>query len=94
MRVLITALLLLAMPAFGYAQEQGDATDLTPQVEMQQTVQDAGTDADLDAVDTERTVETRDAPAEDAAVQDPTTRRWWWIVGAVVLGGIILAVLL
>jgi hypothetical protein len=32
--------------------------------------------------------------AEEALVrQDPTTRSWWWLVGAIVVAGIILAVI-
>lgn len=34
------------------------------------------------------------AVAGDALRQDPTTRSWWYLVGAIVVGGIILAVIL
>jgi hypothetical protein len=32
--------------------------------------------------------------AGDVLRQDPTTRNWWYLVGAIVVGGIILAVIL
>jgi hypothetical protein len=54
--------------------------------------QDASADqAAVGSTDVES--EARSADTEEAVRQDPSTRQWWWLVGAIVVAGIILAVL-
>jgi hypothetical protein len=98
MRTLVAVMLMLAIPTFATAQQADDPVDINPVVEMERSTTAASSapaavDADASATDVE--VQTREAPVEDAAtMQDPATRQWWWLVGAIVVGGIILAVLL
>jgi hypothetical protein len=101
MRVLVLTLAFLAFPALAFAQQASqDAGEPTsPRVEVQQATPSspavtdvAGAEgADVEAV----SVETHTG-ATDAAAQagDPTTTRWWWLVGAIVVAGILLAVIL
>lgn len=101
MRALVLTLALFAVPALAVAQ-QADLQDeaATPQVQLQKTTPASPAPA-ADAADTEVpadqpvTVESSSA-ADDAPAQagDPTTARWWWLVGAIVVAGILLAVLL
>ncbi len=97
MRTLAPLFLLLALPTFAAAQ-QADVTDEAPVVELQQstaapTVSPASMNADAPAPDVE--IQSRDIPAENpAAMQDAGSRQWWYLVGAIVVGGLILAVLL
>jgi hypothetical protein len=98
MRILGTLLLLLAFPTFASAQ-QADAVEEAPVVELQQStpspsVDPASAHAEAPAPDVE--VQSRDIPAESpaAAMQEPGSRQWWYLVGAIVVGGLILAVLL
>lgn len=100
MRTLIVALAFLAFPAMAVAQQADQSAELTPpQVEMQQTT--PSSPASVDAVETERSDHNQSevqsqTMSNDAAAQvgDPTQQRWWWVVGAIVVAGIILAVLL
>ncbi|MBW3552759.1 MAG: hypothetical protein KY466_04565 [Gemmatimonadetes bacterium] len=100
MRFILACILVLAIPAGVSAQQadQGDPSDAAP-VQLEQTVtsEDAapGPVAPAASTDSERSVESADAPAENAAVlQDPGSRQWWWIVGAVVVGALIVALVL
>ena len=97
MRFILASILVLAIPA-GVAAQQADGSDAPPvQLEQSVTSQDAtpGPVAPTADNDAERSVESTDAPGEDAAaLQEPASRQWWWIVGAVVVGGLILALLL
>jgi hypothetical protein len=99
MRNLVLALVFLAVPTLVVAQQADPATDLTvPTVELQQSTPatPAATDAagaepaDQAPVDAQSETVTTDA----AVMQDPTQPRWWWLVGAIVVAGIILAVIL
>lgn len=99
MRTLVATLLFLAIPTFAAAQQQSDALGETPVVELQQSQTPAPTAAtssvDAETADTEVQMENRTTQADDvAAMQEPATRQWWYLVGAIVVGGIILAVLL
>jgi hypothetical protein len=101
MRTLIVALAFLALPAMVVAQQAEQAADITPpQVEMQQTTAPSSP-ASADVADAERfdrdQTEVQSQTSADAAVAqagDPTQRGWWWVVGAIVVAGIILAVIL
>ena len=96
MRFILASILVLAIPA-GVAAQQSDLADAAPvQLEQSVTSQDAasGPVAPTAATDSERAVESADAPAENAALQDPGSRQWWWIVGAVVVGALIVALVL
>lgn len=97
MRTLVAVMLMLAIPTFAAAQQAPDALDAEPVVELERSTPEVNMTSDMDAAApvTDLEVEQRDAPVENAAaMQDPNTRQWWWLVGAIVLGGIILAVLL
>lgn len=97
MRTLVAVMLMLAIPTFAAAQQAPDALDTEPVVQMERSTPDVDMTSDMDAQApvTNVEVEKRDAPVEDAAtMQDPNTRQWWWLVGAIVLAGVILAVLL
>lgn len=102
MRTLIAALLLIAIPTFAAAQERADPIDMaTPTVQLEQsTPAPAGPApaAQVDVidrdVDTPVEAEARTAPVDDVVdIQEPGSRNWWWIVGAVVVGGLIVALL-
>lgn len=97
MRTLLSLVLLLAIPAFATAQE-ADVMDATPVVEMQQsntTVTNAPATVDVEAQDADIEVQSQDLPTQDAAeMQEPGSRQWWWLVGAIVVGGLIVALLL
>lgn len=105
MRTMIALLLVLAIPTFAAAQQQADPVDdVQPVVEMQESAvaptdaapaaNASATDA-MDAAGADVEVETRAVPVEDAAeMQELGSRSWWWVVGAVVVGGLILAVIL
>lgn len=97
MRTLVAFILMLAIPTFAAAQQAPESLDAEPVVELERSTPDVNLTSDMDAEapvnDVE--VEKRDAPLEDAAaMQDPNTRQWWWLVGAIVLAGVILAVLI
>ena len=97
MRFLIALALILAIPAFASAQQADAAAEATTvQLEQSITADDtpyapvqAGT-----ATDAEQATDAADAPTEATAVQEPASRNWWYIVGAVVVGGLIVALLL
>ena len=97
MKLLGTLLLLLALPTFASAQ-QADVADEAPVVELQQstaspTVGPADMSADAPAPEVE--AQSRDLPDESpAAMQEPGSRQWWYLVGAIVVGGLILALVL
>lgn len=96
MRFILASILVLAVPA-GVAAQQTDQADAAPvQLEQSVTSQDVAPApvAPTASTDAERAVESTDAPAENAALQEPASRQWWWIVGAVVVGGLIVALLL
>lgn len=95
MRVLLTAIILLALPAALTAQEAAD--EIPAEVQLQQSVStDLAEPAPSEVVPSiDPAIESADAAEEAAAVvQDPGSRSWWYIVGAVVVGGLILALLL
>lgn len=95
MRTLVALMLVLAIPTFAAAQQAADPADATPVVELERTTPEANTTVERVAPATDVEVEKRDAPVEDAAaMQEPGTRQWWWLVGAIVVGGLILAVIL
>lgn len=97
MRTLLSLVLLLAIPAFASAQ-QADVLDTTPVVEMQQsnTAATSGPAAvDVEAQDADIEVQSQDLPTQDAAeMQEPGSRQWWWLVGAIVVGGLLVALIL
>jgi hypothetical protein len=99
MRTLVLALAFLALPAMAVAQQADQTTDFkAPQVEIQQST--PSSPAAVDVVQAERTDRSQadvqsQTVVDDAAIQGgPTTQSWWWLVGAIVLAGILLAVLL
>jgi hypothetical protein len=99
MRKLVLALAFLALPTLAVAQQAEVTPEFgAPKVEMQQSTPTSP--AAVDAVSTDRADDAAatteaPAPADNAAVmQDPTQPRWWWLVGAIVVAGIILAVIL
>ncbi len=100
MRTLGTLLLLLAIPTFAAAQQAdaADVADLAPVVELEQStpspaVSPATVSADAPTPDVE--IQSRDIPAEQpAAMQEPGSNQWWYLVGAIVVGGLIIALLL
>lgn len=98
MRTIIALVLLLAIPTFAAAQQQADPIDAAPVVELERSTPapDAGGAAlDAEAPETDLELETRDRPMEDAAaMQEPGSRQWWWLVGAIVVGGLIVALIL
>lgn len=97
MRTILSLVLLLAIPAFATAQE-ADVMDATPVVEMQQsntTVTSAPAPVDVEAQDADIEVQSQDLPTQDAAeMQEPGSRQWWWLVGAIVVGGLLVALIL
>lgn len=96
MRTLLSLVLLLAIPAFASAQE-ADALDATPVVEMQQsnTVTSGPAAVDVEAQDADNEIQSQDLPTQDAAeMQEPGSRQWWWLVGAIVVGGLLVALIL
>jgi hypothetical protein len=102
MRTLVAVLLFLAIPTFAVAQQASDALEATPVVELQQSTSPTSVDVtppspttQLDAVDADLQVEAQATQAnEAAAMQQGPDRQWWYLVGAIVVGGLILAVLL
>lgn len=100
MRTIVLILTFLAVPALAVAQQPVDLdTDAAPpQVELQQTTTQATAPADAIDIDDARTVPAtaeRNMDVDDTALQaGPESRSWWWLVGAIVVGGIILAVIL
>lgn len=101
MRVLVLTLAFLAFPALAIAQQADqDADELaTPRVELQQTVPSSPATVEAvgaDGADVQPATVEASTTAADEAMQagDPTTTRWWWLVGAIVVAGILLAVLL
>lgn len=97
MRTLLTAVLLLAIPAFATAQDS-DVLDTAPVVEMQQSntaMTSAPAAVEVEAQDADVEVQTQDLPSQDAAeMQEPGSRQWWWLVGAIVVGGLLVALIL
>lgn len=100
MRTTLIALLALALPTVLTAQEASELDGDAPRVQIEQTTDAAESPAPaLDRVDldAERTVdaENRTSTADEAAaMQEPRSRNFWYIVLAVVVGGIIVAILL
>ena len=98
MRTMLLALLLVAIPSLAAAQERTDTDATVPPVELQSSIdQTQLTTPDLAPVEVapDRDVEARSAPADDAAAaQEVGSRQFWTIVLAVVVGGIIVAVLM
>lgn len=95
MRTLVALMLILAIPTFAAAQQAAEPADATPVVELERSTPEANSAVETYAPASDVEVEKRDAPVEDAAaMQEPGSRQWWWLVGAIVVGGIILAVIL
>lgn len=99
MRTTLIALLALAIPSVIASQESADLAEDAPRIQIEQTTDAAESPApDFDRVDLDAErdadVENRTTTADDAAVQEPGSRNFWYIVLAVVIGGIIVAVLL
>lgn len=112
MRVVIAALVLLALPTLVSAQQPADLVDdvpavmdaaastdaeAAPTVRLERSSPDQALGADPGETNVDGPVEaqTRDAPVEqDAAFQDLGSQPWWYLVGAIVVAGVILAVLL
>ena len=112
MRVVIAALVLLALPTLAAAQQPVNLSDdapatvdaaaasdaaAAPTVRLERSTPDQALGADPGELTVEGPVEaqTRDAPVErDAAFQEMGSQRWWYLVGAIVVAGVILAVLL
>ena len=100
MRFILATILMLAIPAGLNAQQaaEADQLDAAPvQLEQSVTTQDAahGPVSPEATPDADVSVDAADAPADNAAaLQEPNSRQWWYIVGAVVIGGLIVALLL
>lgn len=103
MRMIIGLALLLTLPAVAAAQQTAPAQqgDAAPVVELQQSIP-APTAAPAPATaapdlqtQPDAGVEAAPADAADAEMQaGPESRRFWYLVGAIVVAGIILAVVL
>ena len=96
MRFLIALALILAIPAFASAQQADAAEATTVQLEQSITADEtpyAPVQAET-STDAEQATDAADGPTEATVVQEPASRSWWYIVGAVVVGGLILALLL
>jgi len=97
MRTFILGLMFLAVPALAVAQQADFQEEpIEARVQMEQTTPAAAVDAaDAETVEGELAEVRSHRVVEEAAVQDggPTTMRWWWLVGAIVVGGILVAVL-
>jgi cytochrome c-type biogenesis protein CcmH/NrfG len=100
MRVLVLTLAFLALPALAMAQQANGLGDVTtPEVQLEQTTpQSQATPATSDIAEMEapgdRQVEAQSQTVvNDAAMQQSPATNWWWLVGAIVLAGIILAVI-
>jgi hypothetical protein len=109
MRALLPVALMLALAGSAHAQQSqpaqnaaaGDAAvearlaptqTPAPAVQLQKTTGDV---KPIQTADRQIADEATSAVADEAVVrQDPTTRRWWWLVGAIVVAGVVLAVLL
>lgn len=104
MRTIIGLGLLLALPTLAAAQQtaQSQEGDAAPVVELQQSVPAPAAAAPAAAtshraIDTapDAAVDAATAEAADVAMQaGPESRQFWYLVGAIVVAGIILAVLL
>lgn len=101
MRYVLSLVLMLMLPAAVSAQQAGTADDASDRAEvrLEQTVtpeQAANAPSTVPVeIDTDRAQDLTETPTENAPVaQDPGTNQWWYIVGAVVVGGLILALLL
>lgn len=99
MRMITLVIAFLALPTLAMAQDPGQATDdVAPTIEVEQSVADeALNDRSMDAADRDQAdVEDRTLTPDETAMQEqgPTSRSWWYLVGAIVVGGIIVAVLL
>lgn len=98
MRFIIALALLVAIPSFAVAQQPADPVEDAPIIELQQTTPDRATEtaAPEIAPDVQTQQEATEAPAADdvADMQDPATKQWLYLVGAIVVAGIILAVIL
>lgn len=95
MRVFILALAFLAVPALAAAQQADLSADpAAPTVQLEQSASET---ADAPAPQLQEvTLEERSVTPDEAALQEegPASTEWWYLVGAIVVGGIILAVLL
>lgn len=93
MRLVIAfALVLLTAPIAAATETDDDKARDAEKV--QPSVTQVATDTEADMQLAPIVVEDR-APAEEAAVQEmPRRGSFWWIVGAIVVAGIILAVIL
>jgi cytochrome c-type biogenesis protein CcmH/NrfG len=101
MRVLVLTLAFLALPALAMAQQATDLEDGTaPAVQLEQTTPQSQTAqahndiAELEAPGDRQVEAQSQTLADDAAMQQAPATSWWWLVGAIVLAGIILAVIL
>jgi hypothetical protein len=104
MRAILPVALLLALAGSAHAQQSpqnitgGDAAVearlapvQTPAPAVQQTTTDV---KPIHTSDRQEVDNVRSVVADEAVVrQDPSTRQWWWLVGAIVVAGVILAVL-
>jgi hypothetical protein len=107
MRAILPVALVLALAGGAHAQSApaqnatgGDAAvearlapvqTPAPAVQLQQTTGDV---KPIQAADRQVADNVNTVVAEEAVRQDPTTRRWWWLVGAIVVAGVVLAVIL
>lgn len=93
MRLVIAfALVLLAAPVAAAAETEDDKARDAEKVQPSVTEMATDTEAEMQLAPV--VIEDR-APAEEAAVQEmPRRGSFWWIVGAIVVAGLILAVIL
>lgn len=91
MRAFVMVLALALMPV------ALSATDVSTRAPLQPHVQQTATQTVLphaEQIQVQDRVERQREAAESAAALQPTQTNWWWLVGAIVVGGVILAVLL
>lgn len=100
MRALILTVLFLALPAMAMAQQASETAEIvTPKVQMEQTTpQSAPASVDITEVEASEDIPVQaqsQTVADEAAMQPaPPTTSWWWLVGAIVVAGLILALVL
>lgn len=92
MRLVIAfALVLLAAPVAAATETDDEVRDAE---KVQPSVTEVATDTEAEMQLAPVVIEDR-APAEETAVQEmPRRGSFWWIVGAIVVAGLILAVIL
>lgn len=91
--IVTLALLLLAVPS-AYANELDEAVTAEPTPAVQPTLVDEAPAEPEMHLETIQVEELQQSEATEDSAQWPERGSFWWIVGAIVVGGVILALLL